>query len=308
MWKSKNKTNLLVPAAIATTIILWASSFVGIRYALKEYSPVHLAVLRYVTASVFLIFLFPYNKFKKPDLRSIVLVSISGLLGIALYNIMINIGEQDITAPSASFIVNTVPLFTALLSFILFNEKIVFRSIIALFICFSGVGMISYGEQGAFTWAGGFKYILTAAFLQAIYFIIQKIALQRLSSSEAAIYSIWAGTIVLLLFSAGILDAISQASWQATVSVIYLGVFPAALGYTIWSFVILKIGATQSAIYLFLVPIVSLLISMVWINEVPGMLSLIGGSIVLIGVILFNLNQQNASNRKINENGKSKYS
>jgi drug/metabolite transporter (DMT)-like permease len=46
-----------------------------------------------------------------------------GLLGIALYNALLNTGEQTVSAGAASFIVNTLPIFTALLAQSFLHER-----------------------------------------------------------------------------------------------------------------------------------------------------------------------------------------
>ena len=46
-----------------------------------------------------------------------------GFLGIALYNALLNTGEQTVSAGAASFIVNTLPIFTALLAAVFLGER-----------------------------------------------------------------------------------------------------------------------------------------------------------------------------------------
>src|SRR4051794_14124719 len=98
----KNKS-WFVMVAIATTLLLWASAFVGIRAGLEAYSPTHLALLRYVSASFVLLLYFYSGKTRLPDKRDLPRILLMGFVGITIYNLALNFGELSVTAGAASF-------------------------------------------------------------------------------------------------------------------------------------------------------------------------------------------------------------
>lgn len=284
----KNIARLKAMAAILITVVLWASAFAGIRAALTSYSPTHLALLRYIVAALVLAGYGLAKGMRLPVLRDLPSLFLLGFLGIAVYNVALNYGEQTVSAGAASFIVNTVPVFTAILSFVFLNERIALWGWIGIVVGFCGAAIISLGEAGSgdMMLNKGAGFILLAAFVQAIYFVAQKTMLQRYSPLELTTYAIWAGMICLLVFFPGLWEAILDSDSEATYAVVYLGIGPGALGYLTYTYALANMKAAEAANYLFLVPVVTLPIAWFWLAEVPGLLAVVGGLVVLSGVLL----------------------
>ena len=269
--------------AIGITIILWASAFVGIRAALPYFQPVQLAAFRYLVASVILIPIAFHYKIKPPKSQDILAIIFTGFFGFTLYNMVLNFGEKSVTAASACFIVNGGNLVTA----IFLKEKITKTAWAGIIVSMVGVGFISGGESNSFiTFNSGALLILVAALSQSAYFIFQKSLLSRYSAFELLCFSIWIGTVLLLPFSSGLSHSILTSSLPSILSVVYLGVFPAVIAYFCWSYVLSKLDASKAAVYLFLVPLVTLLIGFLWLGEIPSCLAILGGSIVILGIII----------------------
>jgi drug/metabolite transporter (DMT)-like permease len=79
-----------------------------------------------------------------------------------------------------------------------------------------------------------------------------------------------------------------EAADSATVAVLYLGVFPAALAYLAWSYALSRMPASVLSAFLYLSPVLAIMIAFVWIAEVPSVVSLVGGAIAVAGVALVN--------------------
>jgi drug/metabolite transporter (DMT)-like permease len=75
----------------------------------------------------------------------------------------------------------------------------------------------------------------------------------------------------------------------ALAAAIFLGVVPAALGYLAWSFVLHRFTLSQAASTLYLIPLVTVLMSYLWIHERSSWATLLGGIIAILGVVLLNL-------------------
>lgn len=91
--------------AIGTTIVLWASAFAGIRAAPIGYSPTHLAFLRFLVASLVLGVYALVTHRSLPLARDVPGFLLLGGIGISLYNVALNAGEQQVSAGSASLLV-----------------------------------------------------------------------------------------------------------------------------------------------------------------------------------------------------------
>jgi len=286
---TNSRVNIFTVLAIGTTVVFWASAFVGIRYSLQDYSPQHLAIFRYFIASLVLAFIALIKPIRIPLIDDLPRILLMGFLGIAAYNVVLNYGELSVTAGAASFIVNSGPIITTILSIRLLGERVNRAGVISMLIGFFGIGLIAIGEGAALQFKTGTFLVLLAAILQSFYFVLQKPLLERYNPFEIVSYAIWSGTFFMLILSNGIIDTIRTASVPGTLSVIYMGIFPGALGYFTWSYVLSKMQVSKASYYLYIIPVVAIAISYFWLSEVPSWISLIGGLITLSGVIGLNI-------------------
>ena len=89
---SDSTQKLRLTLALSTTLLLWASAFAAIRSAVREFSPGHLALLRFLTASATLLIYACIRRIRFPQLRHIPAFLACGFLGIAAYHPLLNFG------------------------------------------------------------------------------------------------------------------------------------------------------------------------------------------------------------------------
>lgn len=280
--------NWRVGLAIAVTVFTWASAFAGIQVGLQAYSPQSVALLRYIVASFALLLYALMVKLPLPRLRDLPRISVLGVVGVGVYAIALNAGEQSVSSGVASMIVASAPVYVSLLSRIFLKERYTRWAWVGILACFSGVALIAFTQQGGFQLSAGAVLIWVAASAQSLYIVGQKPLLTRYSPVQFTTYAIWAATAVLLIFLPELLSEIGSAPFGSTAAVAYLGVFPGAIGYVSWAYVLSKLPASRAGGFLYLVPATAILIAWVWLGEIPAPLALIGGGLILVGVIVIN--------------------
>lgn len=274
--------------ALAFTLVVWASAFAGIRAGLRAYAPANLAILRFLTASAVLAVYAGLEHFRRPALRDVPGLILSGAIGITFYNLALNYGETRVTAGAASMLISSTPIWTALAARFFLHEKLSVTGWLGIGVSFAGISLIANGESGGLRLSPQSLIILAAAVTSAIYMILQKRYLARYSALEFTAYSIWFGTAMMLPFGSGLLSTVRAAPVAATLAVAYLGIFPGALAYVAWAYVLSHGAAGRTSTLLYVIPVFAIGIGWLWLGEVPRLPTFVGGAIALTGVCLVN--------------------
>lgn len=283
--KASFKTKL----ALVITILLWASAFPGIRAGLTGYSPGGLALLRFLIASLCLYLIY----WRLPAQRCLIqmkdalLLVVIGAVTIGGYHVALNYGELTVPSGEASFIISQAPIVTVIFAAIFLKEQVNKTMIFGILISVFGIALITLQKQ-EFSWHVGFFCILFSAITGGIYTVLQKPFLKKYHAIDVTAYIVWGATLFLLVFTPDLYRDLGKASFYATAAVVYLGIFPAAIAYALWTYVLIEIPASRASISMYFLPVVTIFVAWLWLGEVPTSISIIGGMIALMGVWLVN--------------------
>jgi drug/metabolite transporter (DMT)-like permease len=296
--------------AIAITLVSWASAFAGIRVAVQSFPPAGLAFLRFLVASIALALLVLWQRSRAagesgaggpapspwhtPTRGEWGRLLVAGFLTIAVYQVALGAGSRTVTAGVSCLLVNTGPIFTAIGAMLFLRERLGWRDWGGIACGFGGVFILAQGMGGGLRWSGDMWLVMLAAVAQAAWFAVSKPILGRHGAFETACRTIWLGTLCLLPFAGEAWSALRSAPLPATLSVVYLGVVPGALGYITWSRVLSRLPASRAASLLYLVPPIAFAIAWSALGEQPTLVSLLGGVPIVAGVALVNAGRREA--------------
>jgi drug/metabolite transporter (DMT)-like permease len=272
-------------AAAAVTVVLWASAFVAIRSAGGSFTPGALALGRMLTASAALFLVWRLAGGGLPERAAWPGIIASGLLWFGLYMIALNWGERDVDAGTAAMLVNIGPILIALLGGWLLREGFPPRLLAGMAVSFAGAVVIgiaaSSGGRSSLT---GVLLCLLAAVAYAFGVVSQKPALRHASAVQVTAFGCFIGTAVCLPFSGQLVSQLAHAQAGPVLCVVYLGVFPTTLGFAAWAYALARTTSGRMGATTYAVPGLVVLMSWLFLGQVPGWVTIAGGVICLAGV------------------------
>jgi drug/metabolite transporter (DMT)-like permease len=275
----------LALGAALVTVCLWASAFVGIRYAGRELEPGPLALARLLVASAALgaIMLIRRDPMVgRPGLPGVV---VCGVLWFGAYNVALNAAERRVDAGTASLLVNIAPLFIAILAGRALKEGIGRLLLIGCAVSFTGVALIALGTSSHGLSAGwGAGLCIIAAAVYAVGVVAQKPALRYGSPLAVTWLACAIGAVCCLPFAPALVHQLGHVSAPAVAWTVYLGLVPTAIGFSTWAYALARTDAAKLGSTTYLVPPIAVLLGWIMLGEVPPLIALPGGILCLAGV------------------------
>ncbi len=269
------------------TIFFWSLAYVLTRIALQHFSAFPLGFLRYAIASCTLLIFVTAAKMKRPERADLKWFLAAGAAGFFLYMLFFNKGCETATASTSSVIIATVPVMTALLARYVHGEILNRFQWIAIMIEFTGVALLTY-MNGILTVNIGIFWLLLAAVSLSVYNLLQRKLTKAYSALQTTSFSIFSGTLMLIIFAPAGVSELYGASEKALISLAILGVFSSAAAYASWSKALSKAKKTSSVSnYMFLTPFLASLMGFMLAGEKPDMATVAGGSVIFVGMSVY---------------------
>jgi len=284
---------LLEYVLLVVMAFFWAGAFVAGKLSVASVAPEIVAFLRFFTAGVVLtggmtIWQRGGMRVKRQDWP---LVLGLGASGIAAYNLLFFQGLHLAPASDGAMIIPTLnPLITLFASVPLLGERLSRQKLTGAAVSLVGQTLI-FGSlwqaaahdpvrlKGDLLYAG-------AAICWSTYSILGRIAAKRFTALASTTWATLAGTVMLAPFAlwrAAGSTGYTIAFWA---DVLYMAIFGTVIAFFLWSRGLERLGASRAAVFINLVPVITLVLASVVLGERPASVQVVGMLVVLGGVYL----------------------
>lgn len=278
------------------TSLLWSGAFITGKISVQEFPPFALTFFRFLFALPFIFTilylkdpknLFPHGK----QWRALLLL---GFLGTFCYHALFFTSLSYTTAINSSLLGATNPMVTTLLAAMFFGERLTPLRIFGIFLSFLGVFIfITNGDLqviSQFQINHGDFLMLSAVFCFSVYSLLSRRYMKeyQLTPYMVTAYTFLICVIISLPFVLWENPAtyLSTATAKGWLSILYMSVFASVLGYLFQAIAIQHIGAPRTAVFINLVPIFTIIQSVLILGESITLLKLLCAGIVIMGVYL----------------------
>lgn len=282
-------TPVKLTLVVAAVILCWAYSPIGVHLGLHSYSPGQLALLRFLIASVFMGAVALVMGIGRPRLRDLPWLLVLGFFGVFLHHTSLNSGQQWVTASASSVLAQSAPLFSVLIAFFCLKERVSAWRWGCVLLGLCGVLVVIRGDQGLADLDPRGLLILVAALSWSVYFAVQRRYAHHYSPLTLACYMVWSGTLMLCVNLPGLPAAVARAPMSVNLAILVLGIFPSALAYLAWGYVLKHVEVSRASVAMYLVPPVAMVMAALLLGEHIALQVLLGGLMVLASVAAIGL-------------------
>jgi drug/metabolite transporter (DMT)-like permease len=277
-------------------VVIWGASFVATKVALRYASPTVVVWLRFAMGVVILgIFVLTSQKFALPQKRDWAYFALLGFLGITFHQWLQSTGLVTTQATTASWVVASIPIFMALLGWLVLKEKLLWLQVAGILLSTFGVllvvtrGDLAVLASGKFGTIGDLLVLISAP-NWAVFSILSRRGLKEYPAIVMMFYVMIFGWLFSsILFAAE--DGLSQTGripWDGWAAIAFLGIFCSGLAYVFWYDALQGLSVAQTGAFLFLEPVVTVVVAALILKERLYLGTLIGGVLILAGVWLVN--------------------
>lgn len=276
------------------TIVIWGTTFISTKILLIDFKPTEILFFRFVLGFLALLAVYPH-RLKGTTRRHEFLFAAAGLCGICLYYLLENIALTFTMASNVGVIISIAPFFTAIFShlFLRKEEKLRTNFFLGFLVAMAGICLISFNGSKLELNPVGDLLALAAAILWACYSVLTK-KISRLgyhtilTTRRMFFYGILFMLLFLLPSSDWNLKA--KAALLSTpvylLNLIYLGLGASALCFVTWNFSVKVLGVVKTSIYIYMVPVITIVTSILILKEPVRWMSVLGAILTVAGLFL----------------------
>ncbi len=275
----------------ALTIAVWGTTYISTKILLEAFSPTEILITRFIMGYIFLWILHPKVQRVK-NVRHELLFAGAGLSGMTLYYLLENVSLMYTSASNVGVIIAAAPFFTAILIKLFYKgeKSISINFVIGFILAGTGIALISYNGAALKLNPKGDFLALLGAFMWGVYsVIIKSIEGEKYNTVFVTRRIFFWGIVTMLpivLFTDFHPDLAALGQPKYIFNIIFLGIVASAICFATWNYAVRVVGAVKTSVYIYLTPVVTIVTSIIVLDEKLTLLSAIGTALVLIGLLI----------------------
>ncbi len=288
------RSNYLPQIETALAISLWGISFITIKIALEEVSPITVIILRYgmgwliLGATTWL--QGSLRQLKRADLPRMAAL---GAVGVTLHQFLQVYGQASATASAAAFLASTAPAFIILLGGLFLRERLHYGQFLGVLLATAGAGIVATGtllpwKAGSNLSEPGNLLVLLSAVVWAVFTIMSRAVVRGRPSAlitTGMMFFGWSFSLPVFLAQRGWqeIPGLSLTGWGA---LLFTGVLSTAASFLLYSHALKQAPASRLAAIQNIEPLIATAAAVLVLNETVSTAFLIGAAAILSGVYL----------------------
>ncbi|HTX87999.1 MAG TPA: DMT family transporter [Bacteroidales bacterium] len=278
-------------------MVFWGMSFIWTTILLQSYRPVTIILIRLILSASFLFsLLLASGKLERIQRKDLPALLLSALFNPFLYFLGENYGLKFSTPTLAAVIIATIPLFSPIVAWLTFRERLGWVNIAGILLAFGGILVMLLGRH--FTFAADPKGVLFlfGAVVSALFYTV---FLKRLTFRYSPMNLIaWQNLIGIILFLPVFL-AVDLRHFLAVApdlkiisSFLFLAILCSSLSFVFFAKSVKELGISKANIFSNLIPVFTAIFSFFMLSESFTLLKIAGMLIVIAGVFLSEWNRR----------------
>lgn len=284
LTKPASSFDWLSPLELSALAAIWGASFMFQRVAAPDFGALPLGEIRLALGALVLLPFLWRDRASFP-LRLWPTLALIGAINSAVPFALFAWAAQHAPAGVIAISNSMAVLFTALVAFLFYGERIGGKRGIALFAGFAGVVVLASAKTAGASVGWAVAAGTSAAFLYGVGVNLIRRHLAKLPPIALAAATLSCAALVLLPFAAWRwpTQAIPMKSWLAATA---LGVVCSGIAYALYYRLIQRIGAGRAVTVTYLVPLFAVIWAWLLLDETPTVPMFIAAALILGSVAL----------------------